>query len=758
MAQYVIRVAHQAGIAVLFVIAALLGIASGVLFAYSGDLPEISALDDYSPSTITRVYSAKGEVLGEFATQRRTVIAYEDIAPRLREAIIASEDADFNTHFGLSISRIVITAIRDILQQRRAGASTLTQQLARNLFPESIGFDKTLSRKIKEALVSVQIEKRYTKREIFTLYCNQIYLGHGAYGMEAAARLYFDKSAKDVTVEEAAVLAGTIQRPEALSPFVNMRAALSRRNDYVLPRMVEEGFITPAEAEAARQQPIVLRGQLNNERGIAPYFVEEVRKQLEDRYGAKGLYEQGLSVYTTLDVELQRAANRAVDAGLRALDKRRGYRTPSQNVLDDGQTLEAFDHDRWQQPMADGDIVPALVEQVDGASARLRIGRDSATLTPAAYAWTRRSSAARLVRPGDVIEVRLDTLRRDEGTADVTLEQTPLVEGALLAIDNRTGQIVSMVGGYSFARSKFNRATQAQRQLGSLFKAILYTAAVDRGYTPTALIDDDPVSFDVGPDQKPYAPTNYDHTYEGPITMRRALEKSRNVPAVRMMNQLGPEQVIEYARRFGFTSPLQPFLSLALGASEATLLEVTSAYSVFPNQGVRMRPYDLLRVTDRDGNVLEENRPSPIDAIRADTAYVMTNLLRGVVLRGTGIRAASIDWPLAGKTGTVDDYTDGWFVGFDPYITVGVWVGHDEKKPLGSNEDGARSALPIWIDYMRAHVERHGEARPAFASPGNIVFLTVDRTTGKVVTDPGTPGTIREAFIAGTQPGVGFPR
>ena len=760
MAQYVIRVVKQAGIAIAFVVAALAGIFSGVLFAFARDLPEISALDDYSPSTITRVYGNGGQTLGEFATQRRTVITYEDISSRLREAILASEDADFNTHFGLSISRILITALRDVLEQSlAAGASTLTQQLARNLFPESVGFEKSFARKIKELIVSVQIEKRYTKREIFTLYCNQIYMGHGAHGMEAAARLYFGKSAKDVNLEEAAVMAAVIQRPSDISPYVNMDRALRRRNNYVLGRMVDEGFITAAEADEARARPIVLGGRLNTERGVAPYFVEEVRKQLEARYGAKRLYESGLSAHTTLDVELQAAANQAVDGGLRDLDKRRGYRKPTQNVLDDGQALETFDHELWRSPMVDGDIVPALVERVVGSSAQLRVGRLSATLDPQAYSWTRRNSATRLVRAGDVIEVRLDRVNADAGIAEVTLEQTPLVEGALLAIDNRTGQVLAMVGGYSFARSKFNRATQARRQLGSLFKTILYTAAIDRGYAPTALIEDEPVSFDVGPDQDPYEPTNYDHTYEGPVTLRYALEKSRNVPAVRMLNDLGPAPVVDFASRFGFVSPMQPFLSLALGASEATLMEIASAYSVYPNQGVRMRPYLVTRITDRDGNVLKENHPDPIDAIRADTAYVMTNILRGVVLRGTGIRAASLDWPLAGKTGTVDDYTDGWFVGFDPNITVGVWVGHDEKKPLGNGEDGARSALPIWINFMKSFIERHrGEDQPQFTSPGNIVFLTVDRHTGDVVTDAFAPGTIQEAFIAGTQPGVGFPR
>jgi penicillin-binding protein 1A len=314
-----------------------------------------------------------------------------------------------------------------------------------------------------------------------------------------------------------------------------------------------------------------------------------------------------------------------------------------------------------------------------------------------------------------------------------------------------------MVGGYSFERSKFNRATQAYRQLGSLFKAIVYTAAIDRGFTPSMILMDEPVSFTAGPNQPLYSPTNYDGTFEGPVTLRHAIEKSRNVPAVRVMEQLGPEQVVAYARRFGFTSPLPPYLSLALGAGEATLMEVTAAYSVFPNQGIRMRPYQIIRVTDRDGNVLEENRPDPQDAIRADTAFVMTSLLRGVVQRGTAARAASLNWPLAGKTGTVDDFTDAWFVGFSPEMTAGAWIGHDEKKPLGYGEDGARAALPIWMDLMRAHIEGQKET-PDFASPGNIVFVQVDRQTGTVIEDAASAGGITEAYIAGTQPGVGFPR
>jgi len=771
LAHYVIRVARSAGIVALLIVAAMLGLLSGVLFAYAGDLPQISALDNYAPNTITRVYAINGQTIGEFATERRLVIGYDDIAPRLRQAIISAEDGDFERHFGLSISSIAITVTRDIFQgmkdmaagrpSRPAGASTLTQQLARNILPEAVGFkagDVSLERKIKEAIVAVQIEKRYTKREILTLYANHILFGHGTYGVEAAARLYFGRSAKEVTLEEAALLAGIIQAPARQSPFVNMEAAVRRRN-YALQRMVDEGYIAQTEADTAKQQPIVVRGQPQQPRSVAPYFVEEVRKHLEQRYGAKALYESGLSVKTTLDATLQDAANRAVERGLRQLDKRRGYRRPKRNVLAEGRTIDNFKDERWTRRMAVGDVVPAVVVALGkpAAGARLRIGSRHADLTPQGFAWTRRTTAAALFKAGDVIEVEITALDEANDAAMVLLEQTPLVEGALVAIDNRTGQIRAMVGGWSFARSKFNRAVQAYRQLGSTFKPIVYTAAIDRGFTPASVIIDAPVSYPAGSGDV-YSPQNYDHKFEGPVTIRHALEASRNVPAIRMMETIGPRNVLTYAKRFGFEEDFPPYLPIALGAGDGTLLEVTSAYTVFPNQGVRMTPIEILTVTDRDGNLLEESRAEPADVIRADTAYVMTNMLRGVVQRGTAAAAAALQWPLGGKTGTVDDNTDAWFVGFDPNITVGVWVGLDEKKSLGSNETGAVAALPIWMEFMKAYIGGRPDKDdpPDFEAPGNIVFLPVDRTSG-VVTDAEVPGAIPEAFISGTEPG-GFGR
>lgn len=740
MPLYVVRVARHATLLVLFLLAAVLGSVSGVMFAFAGDLPRISALDDYAPSTITRLYAANGEVIGEFATERRLVIGYDEISPLLRQAIIAAEDKDFDAHVGLSIPRIIVTLGKDIVERRKAGgASTITQQLARNLF---LTFEKTWERKIKEAILAIQIEKRYTKREIFTMYCNTIYFGHGAYGVESASRLYFGKSARDLSLEEAATIAGIIQGNVRQSPYLYPDAARRRRN-YALQRMAEEGAISQQEADRAKAAEVKTAELPTQGFSPAPYFVENVRQQLEASFGAKQLYENGLSVQTTLDMGLQQAATTALQEGLRRIDRRGGFRKPV-NLTDSDTDLDTYRHPRWQRRIAVGDVVPAVVTSVSTTGIEARAGRVQVTIARAGYAWTRRTSAADLVRPGDLIDVRIEALTGTEATA--VLEQAPDVQGAVLALDNRTGHVLAMVGGYDFERSKFNRAVQAHRQLGSTFKLVVFTAAIDRGYTPASTVQDTPVTFPGGAGSPPYSPQNYDKTFEGPMTLRRALELSRNVPTVRLMDALGPPQVADYAARLGISSRIPPYLSSALGAGEATLMEITSAFSLFPNQGVRMRPFDIVRVNDREGNVLEENRPQATEAIRADTAYVMTSLLRGVVQRGTAGRAAALKWPLGGKTGTTDDFTDAWFIGFDPDITIGVWVGHDQKRSIGNGQSGAVAALPIWMDVMNAWIAaRSGDTAtpPEFPAPGNIVFATTD--TGQ-----------QEAFIAGTEPGAAF--
>jgi len=749
-----VKYASYTGIAALFIAAALLGTLSGVLFAYSDDLPEISALDNYSPNTITRVLGKSNQLVGEFAVERRVVISYKDIPPNLRNAMLAAEDGDFFEHSGFSISRMFLALLKDVATRGRSpGGSTITQQLTRNLFPQEIGFatgNRSWERKIKETLVAMRIEKRYTKEEIFTFYANQIYFGHGAYGVEAASQLYFRKAAKELNLEECATIAGIIQGNVRQSPFVNPEATKRRRN-YALERMADEGFITRDAANAAKEKPIAVAGDPAGEGSVAPYFVEEVRKYLEAKYGAKQLYESGLTVRTGLDVKLQEAANKAVDRGLRRVDKRRGFRKPRRNVISEGHTVDDFKVDRWSHKIEAGDIVPAVVRSVDDTLAVVRVGDYNATIARANMQWTNRKSPKEILKAGDLIDVEVTKIEGDR--AFVNLDQTPILEGALVAIDNHTGEVLAMVGGYSFSRSKFNRATQAYRQMGSTVKPILYTAAIDRGLTPTTILVDEPTTFDAGAGQPPYSPHNYDKKYLGTLTLRRAFEGSRNIPAVKVIEMLGPTQVAAYAKKFGFAQDFRPYLSMALGAQEVTLMEITSAFSAFPNHGIRMEPYLADSIADRDGSVLEERRPQPKDALRADTAYVVLNIMRGVVQYGTAEAAKSLNWPLAGKTGTVDDNTDAWFVGFDPNVTVGVWMGHDEKKPIGYNETGATAALPMWIDFMKSYIDLYGDREnpPQFESPGNIVFMPVNHETGEPVAAEG-PGVVNEAFISGTQP------
>lgn len=733
------RLLRGFGIVMLFLTTAVAGTAGGVLFAFAGDLPEIEALDDYTPGVITRVIGRDGSIVGEFASERRQIIGYDDIPLVLRQAIMAAEDQDFETHGGIHPLLMAWAAVNDVVSTRRTpGRSTITQQLARQLFPESLGFERAWIRKIREALVAIQIEKRYTKEEIFTMYCNKVAWGYRTYGVEAASQLYFGKSARDLTLEEAATLAGMLPAPQRLNPYSNMEAAL-RRRAYTLDRMAEEGYITREEAEAAKARPIVTRGEPTPPPSLSRYFLDGIRTHLEQRYGAQAVDEGGLTVRTGLDPLLQTAANEALDAGLRRLDKLRGFRRPDRNLLDEELDPETWRHPRWPRELSTGVILPAVVLGVEQGDISIRIGAATGTIGAAGYRWTRRR-AADLVRRGDIIEARILEIDEETGRFTAELEQPPEIQGAVVALENRTGQILAMVGGSDFSRSQFNRAVQAQRQVGSLFKPFVYAAAIDRGYTAESIIDDSPASFFAGPNQPPYQPRNYDHEYRGPITLRQALAQSRNVPAVRLMEALGPSQVIGYARRMGIQSPLPEYLSVAIGAAEANLLEITSAYSAFPNQGVRMEPLWLLEVLDRDGTVLEQHRPQAHVALRADTAYIMTSMLQSVVQNGTAVSAASLRWPLGGKTGTTDDYTDAWFIGFDPEITVGVWVGYDQKRTIGQGQTGTTAALPIWREIVAKWIEARRERGdvPEFERPGNVV--TVETASGA------------EVFIAGTEP------
>ena len=731
----------------LFAAAILGGALLGVFFAFESDLPQVTSLEDFQPNNITQVFAADGSVLGEFAIEKRVVVEFRDIPPVLRNAIVAVEDADFWKHIGINPWRIPGAALANLRSGRRGqGFSTLTMQLTRLLF---LTPEKTYERKIKEGILAFQIEKNFTKEEILTLYCNQIYFGHGNYGVEAAGRFFFNKSMKDLTLPEAALLAGVPQNAPRLSPVNHPDRALARRN-HVLDRMAEEKYVGREEAEAAKQEPLGLHLR-KDPPSIAPYFLEEVRKYLEKEYGSQRIYQGGLRVYTTLDPGMQQAAVRALREGLRRLDRRaRGFVKPEASLLADGLLPEPLHLDEWDWPFAAGDVVRGVVIASDGATAVVQIGDYRARLSPADLAWTRRTSVSDVLPRGAVAPFRIVSLDGERREAKVQLEQEPKVEGALLALDVRSGAVRAMVGGYDFEKSKFNRATQAMRQVGSAFKPVVYAAAIETlGWTPSTILVDAPLSYPNPWNKTTWTPQNYDGAYMGPIPLRRAVEQSRNIPAVKTLQAVGVEKGIEYARKLGLAGEFPPFLPIALGAGEATLLEMVGAYATFANQGLRMKPFLIERITDREGNAVEQTTPRATDALRADTAFIMTSLLRGVVERGTAARARRLGRPIAGKTGTTNEFTDAWFVGYEPSLAAGVWVGFDEKKDsLGRGETGADAALPIWMDFWAAvTADRPVEDHPI---PGNIVFVPVDEM-GR----PGAPGAVgvrMEAFVAGTEP------
>ncbi len=597
----------------LIVIVAAAGAITGLLLVYSTDLPQVTELEHYRPATITQLYDDQDRVIGQFALQRRVIDSYNDFPKVLRDALISTEDKEFEKHWGVDVWRVFGAAWRDVILDSRAqGASTLTMQLARNLF---LSPDRNFRRKMQEVMLSIQIERRFTKPQIFTLYANQIYLGHGVYGFEAGANYYFSKKAKDLTLEEAAVLAGLPKAPNYYSPINNPERALRRRN-LVINNMLEDGKITAAEALRAKDAPLQLKLQAEPN-DIAPYFVEEIRQYLEKKYGAEEVHEAGLRVYTSLNLEMQRAAQQAVRDGLAAYERRHGWKGNLLNIIANGDSLATYHHVDWDGAIAPGSYVHALVTEVDPLVATIKFGNYQARLGPEEIKWTRHPSAQEFLTVGDIVYVKVEELNGN--FSRVSLEQESGVQGALMALDNSTGDVKAMVGGRDFEQSKFNRATQALRQVGSSFKPYIYTAAIDEGLTPDDTVLDAPITFNTP--SGPYTPHNYDGKFEGVITFRHALAESRNIPALKVTERVGGiKTVIEYARKFGITSPLLPYLPVALGAADITLAEQTAAFTTFPNDGVRVMPRYIRKVTDYEGRVLEENYPEVKDVVSARTA------------------------------------------------------------------------------------------------------------------------------------------
>ncbi len=691
------RMATRVTFLVLVLLAALFGSLAGLMLVYSTDLPQMTDLERYRPSTTTELYDIHGRVFGSFALQRRVVVGYNDFSPLLRQAVISIEDKSFESNWGVNVFRVAGAAYRDLTSDSRAqGASTLTMQLARNLFLTS---RRTFSRKLQEVFLSIQIERHFTKKQIFTLYGNQIYLGHGVYGFEAGAEYYFSRHARDLTLTEAALLAALPKGPEYYSPVRYPDRAFRRRN-LVIDQMLEDGAITADQATTAKAAPLGLHIE-SPPNSVAPWFVEEVRRQLEAQFGSDEVHEAGLRVYTTLDLDLQQTANQAVLDGLAAYERRKGWAGHLLNAVLGGSDLETFRHPDWALPPAPGSYMHALVMQVSPEQVVARIGKQMLTLAPLDWKWTGFRTADEFLKRGDIIYVKI-TGKQADGSLQALLEQDSGTQGSLLAVDNSTGEVRAMVGGRDFNLSQFNRSTQAERQTGSSFKPYVYTTAIEAGMKPMDTVLDAPVTFMSA--SGPYTPHNYENNYLGSISLVEAFADSRNIPALRLAQRFGIRKVIETAHRFGIKEDIPPYLPIALGSANTTLYEQVAGYSVFPNDGILIEPHTIRKVTSADGRLLYEASPQVKDVVSVQTARSMMTLFEAVIRTGTAASAAHLNHPLGGKTGTTNDFTNAWFIGFSPSVTCGVWVGYDEPKSLGNRETGARAALPIWVDFMKAAI------------------------------------------------------
>jgi penicillin-binding protein 1A len=635
-------------ILILTLFAALIGGGAGYMIFSIWDLPEINLLEQYKPSITSRVYSDDNRLIAEFFVENRTPVAFTDIPDMLVKALIATEDTRFYSHHGIDLRGIARALYRNIRARKVVeGGSTLTQQLSKVLF---LNPERSYTRKLKEMILALRIEQRYTKQEILSLYLNQIYFGSGAYGVEAAARIYFGKHAKDLNLAECALLAGLPRTPTYYSPFKSPQSALGRRA-YVLNRMRADGVISREQAEEAKTAPLPVHAAVKAG-GTAPYFIEYVRQKVEERFGSSILYSGGLNIYTSLDGDLQKYAEQAVEAGIVNIESRHRHRVRS-----------------------------------------------------------------------------------------------PL-QAALFAVEPASGRIRAMVGGRDFGRSQFNRAVQALRQPGSAFKPVIYATALDRGFSASDILDDSPLTIKLDRN-KNWTPVNFSHTYQGGVTLRKALTQSLNVPTIRLLQKVGIDETIQFARKLGVKSRLNPYLSLALGSSDMTLAELTSVYAVFANHGIRIGPISILTITDSTGRILYTNDAVPTPAIKPETAYLITDLLKAVIDQGTGWKARELGWPAAGKTGTTNDYRDAWFIGYTPNLVTGVWVGYDDQTSIGPRETGARAALPIWLDFMKKALA--DRAPEDFIAPEGVVFKQIDPRTGLLSTET-CKQSVRAAFLPGTEP------
>lgn len=755
---------------------------SGTLlfFYYSRSLPDFTPLKERNLNAYSIVYSEEDEVIGKFLMDNRIPIPYERLPKQLVNAFIAAEDAEFFRHRGVDYKGILRASFKNLLAGRIVqGGSTITQQVTKTFF---LTPQRSFFRKLKEVAYAFALERNLTKEEILTLYLNNIYLGNGAYGVEAAAESYFNKQVEQLNLAEIALMAGLVKAPSRYSPVNNLQRAKDRQA-YVLTQMTELGFVSPEQKEKALRTPLRIQSRESAYFSKAPYFTEFIRYQMERKYGKEKLYQEGLRIYTTLDLSLQRVAQKSVAKGLRELDKRQGFRGPL-HTYSEKELKELLKKNRraWN-PLLQNEILEGVILSKDDSKKFYTVwfeGRKgilpfsemawALTVKPTPnYKPQKVKTPGDLLRPGDVVHVRVKETPKKDQPPPLALEQEPLVQGALLCLDPKTGYVKAMVGGRDFSESQFNRAIHSRRQPGSAFKPFIYAAALEKGYTPSTLLMDSPVEYS-DPDGGTYwAPKNYDKEFKGPITFRNALAHSRNVVTVKILEDIGVGYVLKFIKKLGIESPVKRDLSVALGSSGISMLEMTSGFAVFANGGERIQPIFIKKIVTMKGEVLEENTPyieieekdeeeEPSESpplflrervISPQNAFIMTHLLQGVVQHGTGQRAKVLGRPLAGKTGTSSDYADAWFIGYTPSLLTGVWVGFDDKTSLGINETGARAALPIWISFMGQALQ--DMPVETFIPPKGIKLIKVNIETG-LPSEESSPETILEAFIDHTVP------
>ena len=747
-----------------FIIGLILSLCAGggLYLHFSKGLPQISSLADYRPPTVTTVFSDDGRKIAEFFRERRIVIPLEEMPDMLIQAFVAAEDSRFYKHKGTDLLGIARAMFKNIeAGQIVQGGSTITQQVTKSflLTPE-----RSFTRKAKEAILARRIDKAFSKEDILYLYLNQIYLGHGAYGVEAAAQNYFGVKASEMNLAQCALLAGLPQAPSRYSPFRNWEKAKAR-SIYVLNRMSAEGYITNVEVAQAVNQldKLEIKARKNIYIEQIPYYTEHIRRYVEEKYGADLLYTGGLTITTAANIEMQKMARSAIEKGLRDLDKRTGYRGPLKHLQPE--EIESFSQNLPQEPPEPGAIVKGVVVSVSDEEKEVivRLGSRQGVIHLKDMKWARKpdrevahyESGGSIRKPsqalavGDVINVLVKEKQEDSKILILALEQEPDAQSALVCLETETGLVKAMVGGRDFRRSQFNRAFQSKRQPGSAFKPIIYSAALDKGYTAATVLVDSPIVFSDNLTDDTWKPKNYKEKFFGYTLLAEALAKSRNVVTVKILQDITVPYVIDYARKFGITAHLSPDLSIALGSSGMSVLELVKAYSVFANQGFLVEPGFVTRITDRDGKVLEEYSLDSRKAIDKTTAYIMTHLLQGVVERGTGWRAKALKRPTAGKTGTTNNLFDAWFVGYTSRLVTGVWTGYDSERPLGKGETGSRAACPIWLDYMQQALK--DKPVRVFPAPEGIEWAKIDAKTGLLAIKE-SEKTIFECFREGTTP------